>query len=153
MYELVLRGHSLLRWAIVVFGLIAVVRALLGWSGRRPWLRADDNTGLLLTIAVDLQLVFGLLLYFVYSPYTALAMDDFGNAMRTSDLRFWAVEHVFGAVVGLVLIHVGRVRIRKTSDAAKKHRIAAIMFGIAMIAILVSIPWPGTPHARPLFPR
>ena len=116
MYAGILTVHSWLRWVIVIVAVVAVLRAITGWQSRRMWTRIDDRTGLLLTIAVDLQLLLGLLLYFVYSPYTSLAMDDFGNAMKTAGLRYWAVEHVFSAVMGIALVHVGRVR-------AERHRI------------------------------
>ena len=153
MYSAVLTTHSWLRWVIVLLAFVAVLRAIMGWQSRRMWTRVDDRTGLMLMIAVDLQLLLGLLLYFVYSPLTALAMDDFGNAMRTSGLRYWAVEHVFSAVIGIALIHVGRMRAKKTSDSKRKHRTTAIFFSLALLALLVAIPWPGTPNARPLFPR
>jgi hypothetical protein len=153
MYAGILTAHSWLRWVIVVLAVVAVLRAIGGWQSRRMWTRLDDRTGLLLTIAVDVQFLLGLLLYLVYSPYTQAAMDDFGNAMRTSGLRYWAVEHVFGAVVGIALVHVGRVRAKKTSDSLRKHRTTAIFFSLALLALLAAIPWPGTPNARPLFPR
>ena len=153
MYDLVLAAHSWIRWAVVLLGLAAVVLAIRGASGRRAWTSADNKAGLFFVTALDIQLLLGLLLYFAFSPYTALAMDDFGGAMSTSHLRFWAVEHPFGAIIALALAHVGRVKIRKTADPARKHRLAAIFFGLALLAILISIPWPGTPNARPLFPR
>jgi hypothetical protein len=151
MYPVILTAHSWLRWAILLFAVVATLRAITGWQNRRSWTAADDRAGLLLVIAVDLQVLLGLLLYFVYSPYTALALDDFGNAMRTPALRFWAVEHVFGALTGIALVHVGRVRGRKSSDSLRRHRTTAIFFALALIAILAAIPWPGTPNARPLF--
>src|SRR5688572_31285129 len=105
MYSAVLAAHSWVRWAIVVLAVVAVLRAITGWQNRRPWMKADERAGLLLGIGVDLQVVLGLLLYFVYSPYTAMAMDDFGSAMRLPDPRFWAVEHVLSAVAGVGLVH------------------------------------------------
>ncbi len=153
MYYTLLLAHSWVRWAVVLLGLFAVLRAIAGWSRGAPWTRADERAGLFLTIAIDLQFLLGLLLYFVYSQFTQLALNDFGAAMGASELRFWAVEHPFGAIVGLALIHIGRARLKKTPETSRRHRVAAIWFGIAMIAILVSIPWPGTPHARPLFHR
>ena len=71
--------------------------------------------------------------------------------MRDSILRFWAIEHLLGMVVAVALGHVGRVRIRKTADGARRHKLAAIFFGLALLAMLVSIPWPGMRAARPLF--
>ena len=52
-------------------------------------------------------------------------------------------------LIGVALAHVGRVRARRT-DSLRRHRVAAIFYGLALIAILVSIPWPGSAHARPL---
>lgn len=152
MYLTLLTAHSWLRWAVVLLGVFALLRAIAGWTGRKRWTAADDRVGLFLTIAVDLQLLLGLTLYFL-SPFSSAALDDFGAAMRNSELRFWGVEHAFGALVGIILIHIGRVRARKTSDDTRRHKLCAIFFGIAMVAILVSVPWPGTPHARPLIPR
>jgi hypothetical protein len=100
---------------------------------------------------LDLQLLLGLALYFILSPITGNVFQDFGGAMSNAVLRFWAVEHVFGMVIGVALAHVGRVRVRKTADAARRHKLAAIFFGLALVAILAAIPWPGTPAARPLF--
>ena len=153
MYAAVLSAHSWVRWAVVLLVLFAVVRAVSGWMLRKPWVRADDTVGRFATIATDLQIVLGLLLYFVYSPYTGLAMDDFGNAMRSPELRYWAVEHPFGMLVGAALLHVGRKRLDRWSEPLRKHRTAAIFFTLALIAILVAVPWPGTPNPRPLIPR
>lgn len=153
MYEHVLAAHSWLRWAVILLGFVAVLRAVAGWQNRKPWTAGDEQIGFLATLALDLQVLLGLLLYFVYSPYTRLAMDDFGNAMRSSDLRFWAVEHVFGVLVGLALMHIGRARAKKAANPIRKHRTIAIFFALGLIAILAAVPWPGTPHARPLIPR
>jgi hypothetical protein len=72
--------------------------------------------------------------------------------MGDSRLRFFLVEHTAGMIVALALAHIGSVRIRKASEARKRHRTAAIFFGLALLLILGSIPWPGMPAGRPLFP-
>jgi hypothetical protein len=90
-------------------------------------------------------------LYFGLSPITRAAMQDFGAAMGNSMLRFWAVEHILGMVIAVALAHVGRVRVRKTTDPLRRHKLAAIFFGLALIAIFATIPWPGMPAGRPLF--
>jgi hypothetical protein len=51
---------------------------------------------------------------------------------------------------GLTLAHSGAARIRKASPE-RRHRLAAIFFVLALLAILASIPWPGLPAGRPLF--
>jgi hypothetical protein len=69
--------------------------------------------------------------------------------MKNPNQRFWVVEHVFGMLIGVALVHVGRVRARKT-DSLRRHKVAAIFFGLALVVIAASIPWPGTANGRPL---
>jgi hypothetical protein len=149
LYAVVLLVHSYLRWAVILAGLLAVGRAVSGASGRKPWTPADDRAGFWFVTALDLQMLLGILLYGFLSPFTRQAFGDFGGAMRDSVQRFWAVEHLAGMLIGLALVHVGRVRTRKT-DSLRRHKVAAIFFGLALAVILLSIPWPGTPAGRPL---
>jgi hypothetical protein len=134
---------------VLIAGLIVVLRALT--RSNRPWTPSDENAAKLFTITLDIQMLVGLLLYFVLSPVTKAALADFGGAMSVSGLRYWAVEHTFGMIVGIALAHVGLKRLRKAPNDAKRHRTAAIFFGLALLAILVSIPWPFMPNPRPLF--
>lgn len=151
MYTTALFVHSWLRWAVILLALLALTRAITGSLMRRPWQALDDRVGLWFIIVLDVQVLIGLLLYFALSPITQAALADFGGAMGNSVLRFWAVEHVFGTVVGVFLAHRGRVRVRAISDDRRKHKAAAVFLVLAIVAILASIPWPGTPNARPLF--
>lgn len=152
MYPTVLTIHSLLRWIILLAGLLAVARACAGWTGGRSWTATDNRAGIWFTAVLDLQLLVGLLLYLALSPLTQLAMADPAAAMQSSGLRFWLVEHPLGVVIGLVFAHVGRVRIRRANTDRSRHRVAAIFFGVALLALLLSTPWPGTPAGRPLLP-
>ena len=145
----VLTLHSWLRWLVLLTGVVAFVRAAAGASGRKPWKPSDDRAGFWFVTALDAQFTLGLILYAFLSPITRAAFGDFGAAMKNSGLRFWAVEHVFGMLIGVALAHIGRVRARKT-DSLRRHKVAAIFFGLALAVILASIPWPGTPNGRPL---
>jgi hypothetical protein len=151
MYVLVLFIHSWLRWLVLLAGVAAVARGIGGWRRRTPWTLRDERAGLWFSIGLDLQMLLGLLLYFALSPITKAALQDFVGAMSNRALRFWAIEHVFGMLVGIALVHIGRTRIHKTGDDTRRHMLAAVFFTLALIAILVSTPWPGTPNARPLF--
>ena len=61
------------------------------------------------------------------------------------------VEHLFGMIIGTGLAHVGRVKVLKATTDARKHTLAATFYGIALIVILASIPWPGMAAGRPVF--
>ena len=146
MYTFVLATHNIVRWLVLIVGVIAVVMAFVGWFGKRNWRDTDDKLGLAYTGLLDLNLLLGLLLYIFLSPITKAAFANFGAAMGDSTLRFFAVEHIFGMVVAIVLAHVGRSRSKKASDSVKKYRTAAIWFALSLVAVLAMIPW-----ERPLF--
>jgi heme A synthase len=148
MYLTLLFLHSWLRWLALIAGVSATFAAFgKGDAG----LKGAERWGLIFMITLDIQMVLGLLLYGVLSPYTAAAMKDFGAAMRDPVLRFWAVEHLTMMVSAVVLVHVGRVLARKTADADKKRKRFLICFGLAVLLILLGIPWPGMASGRPLF--
>lgn len=150
MYTLVLILHSWIRWAAVVAG-VGATFAL--FTGRQSVSRPDssDGWGLAFLIAVDLQLLLGLLLYFVLSPTTAAIRQDFGAAMRDPVARFWAVEHIASMLVAVVMVHVGRVLARKARTPGAKRTRLLICYGIATVVMLAGTPWPGMMSGRPLF--
>jgi Na+-driven multidrug efflux pump len=149
MYARVLALHSVVRWIVVVLGVVAAVRAVRGQSGRQRWTAADENVGLGFTIALDVQLLLGLALFLFLSPLTTLAVHDLGMAMKTRALRFWTVEHPLLMMAAVVLAHVGRVRTRRTEDSLLRHRAAAMFFGLAVLLVLAGMPWRFLPYGRP----
>jgi uncharacterized membrane protein len=150
MYTPLLILHSWIRWVVLLLALLAVGRALVGIKTRRPFTPVDDSRGRLFVTALDVQFLVGHIIYLWASPFTTAAFFDMGAAMRNPPLRFFVVEHVFGMVAALGFAHVGRVRLRRTTDSAQRHKTALIFFGLALALILVSIPWPGMPAGRPL---
>ena len=68
MYTGLLHSHSILRYIALILLIAVVVKSLIGWQSRQPFGKTDDRLSLFLFISVHLQLVLGLLLYFV-SPY------------------------------------------------------------------------------------
>lgn len=146
MYPLLLSLHNIIRWVVLIIGIVATVLAFMGWFGRREWTERDRRIGSFFGISLDIQFLIGLLLYFVYSPLTRTALSDFGAAMSAPDLRFIAVEHVFTMLAAIVLAHVGSVLARRAETSQAKFKRAAIFFGLALLLVLVGIPW-----SRPLF--
>ena len=148
MYAGALIVHSWLRWAVIIAGIVAFLKAR-GAAGR-SWTPADDRPGLWFTILLDVQFLLGLALYLFISPNTTAAMHDFGAAMHQAPIRFWLVEHPTAMIAALVLAHIGRVRVRGAS-LDRKARTAALFYGVAVLIVLIAQPWPGLPYGRPLF--
>lgn len=141
MYTGLLHTHNLFRWLVLIALVLAVGFAFAGWLGKRDWKKRDNIIGLLLTIFMDIQLLVGIILYAFVSPITKAAFADFGAAMKNTDLRFYAVEHILMMVIALVLIHIGRTKSKNATTPWKKHRTAAIFYTIGLLIILAAIPW------------
>jgi len=150
MYPSFLLLHSLFRWLVIGAGLRAVVKAVMGVTAGKKWEPSDDYAGRAFVMALDIQTLIGLVLYVFLSPYTMAAFSDMAGTMRSAPLRFIVVEHGFGMLAALALAHVGRVRIRKTADLMARHRMALMFFGLALVILLISTPWPFMPAGRPL---
>jgi hypothetical protein len=135
MHAVLLFIHSLLRWFVLAAGLYAVARAF----GR------DGRAGRWFPILLDIQVLLGLILYWL-SPITSSAFANMRGAMQNSVTRFWVVEHVVSMLVALALAHIGLAR------AKKGKRGVAILYLLALVMILIGIPWPPLPYGRPLIP-
>ncbi len=141
MYSAVLSIHNIIRWIALILGILAAVRAYLGWFGNREWTVKDRKIGSYFTIAMDVQLLLGLLLYIFLSPTTRTAFQDFGAAMQVGDLRFFVLEHPFFMVLAVVFAHLGSILSRKAEQTNAKFRRAAIWFSLSVLAILLGMPW------------
>lgn len=150
MYDALLLAHSWLRWFVLITALVAIGRAIAGRRARARWQPADEAAGRWFIISLDVQLLIGLVLYFFLSPFTLSAWSNMAEAMRDPLARFMAVEHLFGMIGGAALAHIGRARIRKAPEV-RRHTTALIFFGLALVVIAASIPWPFMPASRPLF--
>lgn len=135
-----LHVHSLLRWAIVLAGIWAVIRAIKGVSGKTPFTATDKKAGMFFMIFFDIQLVVGLLVYFFFS--TKAQFQNIGAAMKIPAARFFTIEHEVMAIIALALVHIGYSKIKKATTDAQKHKFALIFYGIVLLILVKQIPWP-----------
>ena len=102
-------------------------------------------------LALDLQVLFGLLLYFGLSPFTREALGNLGAALRDPGLRFWAITHVAMMLAALVAVRAGRVFAMADQSSRARRNGRFICFGIAVVAMMAGVPWPGLAYGRPWF--
>ena len=141
--------HNIIRWVVIILGVLAAVRGFIGWFGKKPWTEKDRKLGLFFTISFDIQILIGILLYLVLSQWGLKAFSNIGMAdvMRISEYRFYAVEHGLMMFVGFILAHLGSILPKKVDDSKSKFKRAAILIGLAAILVIIGVPWD-----RPLFP-
>ena len=146
--------HSVLRWAVLLFGLWTVINAITGILSKRGFTPTDNRTSLIFMICCDIQLLLGLILYFNGMWFDKLKSEP-GVVMKDSALRFFSVEHALMMIIAWLLVHFGRSIMKRAGTDALKHKKSLIWFGIALLLILSMIPWPYRQLgiARELFPQ
>ena len=138
--QIVLMIHSLLRWAVVFLGVWTLFNALTGYFGKRPFSANDNRSNLFFMISCDVQLLIGSVLYFSNGWFNRLL--DLGHNMKDPYSRFFTMEHLTMMLAAWVLVHVGRVMVKKGATDAIKHKKMLVFFGLAIVLILAAIPWP-----------
>ncbi len=151
MYTGLLHAHSGLRYIVIALLLIAIGQAFVGWFGaNKSFTESNRKIALFALISVHVQLVIGLILYFI-SPVVEGALSDMSAAMQDPVLRFWAVEHITTMIVSILLITIGySTAKRAATDKAKFTRIA-LFYLIGFVLIISTIPWPYGRVARDWF--
>lgn len=136
MYNGLLHAHSGLRWVALILLLVAIFNAL-GGRKRRTYEKKDKMINLFAMVFLHIQLLIGLVLYFI-SP----KVNFTAGWMKAPMLRFFGMEHILLMVIAIALVTIGRKKAEKTTDLAKRHKTIALWYTIGLILILAAIPWP-----------
>lgn len=155
MYTGLLHLHNLLRWVILILLLVALFRHLSGMNNKRAVNAGDKKVDLFLMISAHITLLIGLYQWFA-GPWGLKLIQNagMGEVMKNTAYRFFAVEHITGMLIAIILITIGRGKVKRAAaNDYSVHKKAFWFFLIALIVILASVPWPFREAiARPLFP-
>lgn len=143
--------HNFMRWLVLLFAIWTVIKSAGGMGGGKAFTKADQRPALFLMISVDIQLLLGLFLYINKGWFKVLTSSNIMELKQAQ--RFWAMEHMLGMLIGIILIHVGYSATKKNiADQAKFKKLFWFVL-VALIIIFATIPWPFREAiARPLFP-
>jgi hypothetical protein len=131
MYNGLLHLHSLLRWVILIVAVLAIYQAFTKSAGLK-------KTSLWLLIAAHTTLLIGIYQWVAGNLGLKLIQaSGMGEVMKNAAARFWAVEHFTGMLIGIVLITIARGKVKKDN-----YKAASWLYLIALLIILVTIPWP-----------
>lgn len=131
MYNGLLHAHSGLRWLVLVLLIAAIVHAFMKKDVGLD--NQNRKLALFAMISVHVQLLIGLVLYFI-SPKV-----QFSGDVMTQDIgRFYTIEHLLGMLLAIAIITVGNIKGKKTES----FKPIAIYYLIGLVLIFVSIPWP-----------
>lgn len=151
LYNIFLIIHSWNRWIILLSGFVLLLALIFSLSRSTKYNAASKALATTFLSSLHIQLLIGIILYVFLSPFTQAAFNDFGNAMKNSGLRYWAIEHTVLNVIGIVLAQIGySISKRRVNDKAKQKTLL-IWMGIAFLIILIAIPMGIMGVERPWF--
>lgn len=130
--------HSFLAYLALLGLIISFFYAMVGAFSGREFLDKDRKFGLFGLIPVHIQLLVGLVLYFV-SPVGFSNLS--GAAMSDAMSRLYALEHPLINIIAVALITIGYSRAKRLTESRARFRSIYMFYGIGLIFILSRIPW------------
>mgnify|MGYP000709261070 FL=1 len=136
MYNTILSVHSYLAYAALGLLFIATINAIFGLTSKGLFKSKDRSISLFALIVCHMQLLAGLILYFV-SP---LGLESFGQ-MKEAALRLTSLEHPLINIIALALITIGWSKHKKEESNNGKFKKIAIFYTLGLLLILSRLPW------------
>jgi NADH:ubiquinone oxidoreductase subunit 2 (subunit N) len=136
MYHFIQKFHSGWAYLALLLLVIVVVNSIYGKLSKKEFTAKDRKIALFGLIVTHIQLVVGLILYFV-SP---LGSAVFGQ-MKDAALRLTSLEHPLTNIIAIILITVGWSKHKKATTSEAKFNNIFFFYGLGLLLILSRIPW------------
>ena len=131
--------HSGIAYLALAGLVLVMIYALIGSLSGREFTEKDRKIAMIAFILSHIQLLVGLILYFV-SPL-GFSLLTAGSAMSDSAARLTALEHPLINIIAIVVISIGYIRAKKITISRSKFRSIYMMYAIGLVLILSRIPW------------
>ena len=136
MYQFIQKFHSGWAYIALLLLIIATANALIGMLSKKEFTARDRKIALFGLIGIHIQLLVGMILYFV-SP---LGFASFGQ-MADKALRLTSLEHPLINIIAIALITIGWSKHKKLTTSESKFKTFTIFYGLGLVLILSRIPW------------
>jgi predicted acyltransferase len=131
--------HSGIAYLALLSLIIVIVLMLVGALTGRDFTEKDRKIAMIAFIFAHIQLLVGLILYFV-SPL-GFSLLTSGEAMSDPAARLTALEHPLINIIAIIVISVGYIRAKKMTVSRSRFRSIYMMYAIGLLLILSRIPW------------
>ena len=136
-YPYFIKFHVLFSIAFLLVAVGISVHTLLGWKRNWSYGKFDQRLQNTFLILLYIDLVLGIILYFfLQKPHEVISATE---AMKYSNLRFWAIQHFSNMMFVVILCLIGSLFIRGTSISEKKYKYSFLYFGVSTLIIIVSV--------------
>lgn len=140
MYNVVQMLHSYWAYLALIMIVIGSFNAVIKFFGNKEFQAVDFRISLFTLIVMHIQLLIGLILYFV-SPFGLKNIQNNGMGGLDSAMRLLAVEHPFVGILAVALITIGYSKHKKKLTSKPKFKMLAIFYTLGLVLVLSRIPW------------
>ncbi len=134
--------HSYWAYLTLIMLVIAVINAIIGYFSSKPFIIGKDlRISLFALIFTHIQLLLGIILYFVSDRFSLWSELGPGGVMKNDLARLLLVEHPFTNILAIILITIGWSKHKKVESAKGKFGKIAFFYTLGLILLLSRIPW------------
>jgi hypothetical protein len=112
--------HSITRWLVVLVGVIAIVKFLIGWLGKNSFQKMDNGLAAGFGGLMDLQATLGLILLL------------WNGLVDGAGFPRYRLEHMGVMIVAVVLTHLS-ARWKKSEDGVRFRNTALLFLGVLVL--------------------
>jgi len=140
MYNILKTVHSYWAFFVLTILFIAILNALIRIISKKSFNSTDLRISLFGLIFSHIQLLIGLILYFIspwFDQWSSLGM----GVMKNNESRLYLVEHPITNILAIFFITIGWSLHKKQSESSKKFLRISLFYGFGYILLLSRIPW------------
>ena len=135
-YSFLQKLHSGWAYVAVLLLFVAAINATIGYMSKKEFFPKDRKIALFALIAIHIQLVAGIILYFV-SPLGKASLGE----MKDAALRLTSLEHPLLNLIAIALITIGWSSHKKAAGSEAKFKKILYFYTLGLVLILIRIPW------------
>ena len=137
--------------ALACFAKFSIVKAAIDYRKNKGYTNFDSRLRKITISIFHIQLILGVTLYFI-SPLVQFFFNDMTEGIHSREIRFFAMEHSLMMFISIIIVTVGAVKIKRKKTSVLKHKATLVWFSVALVIILLNIPWEFSPLVnRPSF--
>ena len=140
MYPILKTVHSYWAFITLIVLILALINAFMGKSKGRDFGVKDLRISLFGLIFSHIQLLIGLILYFI-SPWFEQWAELGMGVMKDPQLRLYLVEHLVTNIIAITLITMGWSMHKRQTDSSKKFLRIGLFYTLGLLLLLSRIPW------------
>ena len=139
MYSIIKIVHSYWAFFVLLILILAILNSIRGKVSGKYFGVNDLRISLFGLIFSHIQLLIGLILYFIspwFKQWSSMGM----GVIKNTESRLYLIEHPITNILAIILITIGWSLHKRQSDSSKKFLRIALFYGVGFVILLSRIP-------------